>query len=136
MNSPELRDRGLHRVRRLTIGIGGAAVVVTGVFAGWFGRPQPSSASTTTVTDPVAPSAGPSTTSPPATAPSTSAPATSGPSTVPGQSQSQSPSTSPSNPTPTSPPTTVRPRSTAPVTPPSVPPRPGRRRPSSGSGGS
>lgn len=65
MQSPELRDRGLNRVRRLTIWLGGGAVLATGVLAGWFGRPQPTSA--TTVSDPATDVADPSTSSTPST---------------------------------------------------------------------
>jgi hypothetical protein len=39
------RDRGLSRVRRITVGIGGLGLVATLAFAVWFGRPQSSSAS-------------------------------------------------------------------------------------------
>ena len=133
MQSPELRDRGLTRVRRLTISLGGGALIVTGVLAGWFGRPQPTSAST--ISDPVTEGTqGPSTIAP-STQPSSTSPSTE-PSAVPstGGSQSDVRPQTPSTTIPSTVPSTLAP--SRPVSPPVQPPRPSRRRPSAGSGGS
>ena len=48
----EHRDRGLSRVRKLTVWLGGGALVATGLFAAWVGRPQPSAADSKSTTSP------------------------------------------------------------------------------------
>jgi len=52
MSAPDLRDRGLRRVSRLTGWLAAAGLVAVGAFAGLLARPQPSSAKVSTAVDP------------------------------------------------------------------------------------